>query len=1092
MQKLRTFKFLLLGLIFLGMAACHSGGEVASGSEGTLSPVFVQAPTIAVPANSPFYSKDDSIVIGGLCNNGYIVRIVDTLPQETPCTNSQYSFEIEKGEDGIYPFSITQWHPQNGTSQENVLIWVRKSSVTPPTLTSPNFSPFPSGNSVLTLTGGCETGSTIEVTGDVSGETVCSSSTFNLSLVSYDTGNLNLTIEQVDQAGNNASLPFVWRRFPLQAIPSAPQVAAGSTTVFTPTGGSESYTSALTSNNSGASFDPNTHTYIAGTLANTTDTIRFTDSLGETIDVAADVIPGAVDHFQMAAVSGNSQIEPINTLLPVPLRVEVVDRYSNPIPDIPVVFTVVGGDATIETTPFQTTDATGGAEVQVRLGNQHYRNVIGVKPATGVFPDIAGTGNDIIAFNVFSQAQNSNKLANLLATANQPTVLISDDFTGNGNNDIGVLNASDPSVGFMQGLGNGLFETMTKVMPICANPSDMVTGDFNGDSLLDLALACGGANQIAILLKLADNSGFAAVEYIDVNPIEALPVAIEQADFDDDGIIDIITASASGNSVSLRLGLGDGTFDNPLYFAVGSSPSGLSIGDFNNDDLPDVAVLNAGDLSAGLLLNNAMGGFFAHYDFPVGAGPADIIAADFNNDGFDDISTTNNIDDNISVLINDNFAGFLGPDNYPVGSGPISLAASDLDGDGFKDLLVTNSGSSTLSVLLGFGNGSFLYTGDIPTELNPGSLLAKDINNDGLVDVMVSTTGVSKVQIFIGQGDGTLGLERATESNPSAIRMADFDGDTYTDLVVLQQGTNNISILQGNGLGLFSNLFTISTAGSPADVAVEDFNGDSILDLAVVHRDIASFRVYMGVGDGTFNTPDYYATGLQPVAIKARDMNADGSIDLVVANGAANSISLFPNLGDGSFDNRVNFGTGSQPSAFDIADLNGDHELDIVVANAVPGSVSVLLSGGNFTFQPHIETSTGNGSSSLVVGFLNADSIIDIAVANETAGSISILIGQGNGGFTGPTDFFVAPPCRSLVALDYDGNNQTDLLVTHGASNTATILYGSGNGLFNVTQTINLPHAADTISTGDINSDGQVDFVTIDPNKPSAVMWLGD
>jgi hypothetical protein len=1076
----------------LVLQACQAGGEATAESISTLSPVFVQAPTVATPTESPYYSDDDSITIGGLCNNGYTVQITGQTLQTMPCQNSQYAFQVTHTTDGFYPFKLTQSHPDTGTSKETVFIWVRKSSITKPTITSPASSPFASGKSVLTLQGGCETGATVIVTGDVGGETECIGSTYNISLVSYDEGDLNINVKQVDQANNSASTDLVWRRHVLRVSPSAPSLAAGSLFFFTPSGGSESYTSQIISNNSGATYTPANHEYLAGTLAGVTDTLRFTDSLGDVVDVNIQVIPGPVDHFQYAIVSGDSQTGDVYNMLPTALRAEVVDQYSNPIPNIPVVFTVLGGDAKIISTPNISTDATGGAEVQVQLGGSHYRNVIGVKPASGVFPDVAATGNALLQFSIFAQSKNSDQLANHLAVSSLPGTILVDDFTANGKMDIAVLNTSAPNIGILEGNGNSLFNTMSTINSVCTGPTSMIDGDFNEDTLNDIIVTCSSSNKISIFLKAADNLSFLAPSEIDVNPIEALPLSITKADIDGDDHLDIITASASGASISLRLGAGDGTFGAPTYFSVGNNPNAIVSADFNQDTRADIAVLNASDNNVSFLINNGLGGFLAQFTFPVGSSPSDLKVGDFNNDNFPDVVAVNNIDDNISVLMNDNFGGFFGPTNFPVGSGPLYVEVADLDGDLNDDLLVSNTGSSTISTLLGLGNGSFFSLSDTPTLMGPGYVKAADINGDSLVDVMVSTNADSKVQVFVGQGNGTIGLETSTESSPSVIRLADLNNDSIEDMVVLQKGTNNISIRTGNGLGIFNLVSTIGTAGGPADVAIADLNGDGEKDLAVVHQDISSLRIYTGVGDGTFTGPSFYPTGLQPVAILARDLDADGDPDLAVIESAANMVSVYQNLGSGVFDNRLSFATGSQPVALEIADVNGDQELDLITANSVPGSVSIILSGGNFTFQPQIEIATNNGSSSLVAGFFNADAFVDIAVANETAGSISILLGQGNGGFTGPNDFFSAVPARGLVALDYDGNNRTDLMVTHGASQKATVLYGSGNGFFNTTLSIDLPHSADFTALGDINSDGQIDFVTLDPNRPSAMIWLGD
>ena len=49
------------------------------------------------------------------------------------------------------------------------------------------------------------------------------------------------------------------------------------------------------------------------------------------------------------------------------------------------------------------------------------------------------------------------------------------------------------------------------------------------------------------------------------------PYSVATGDFNGDGKPDLVTANAGSNSVSVLLGNGDGTFQNAVNYAVGSS-----------------------------------------------------------------------------------------------------------------------------------------------------------------------------------------------------------------------------------------------------------------------------------------------------------------------------------------------------------------------------------------------------------------------------------------------------------------------------------------------------------------------------------------
>src|SRR5437867_5469305 len=68
-------------------------------------------------------------------------------------------------------------------------------------------------------------------------------------------------------------------------------------------------------------------------------------------------------------------------------------------------------------------------------------------------------------------------------------------------------------------------------------------------------------------------------------------------------------------------------------FAAGTYPRGVAVGDFNGGGVRDVAVANYGSNTVSVRLGNGDGTFQAAQDFAVGGGPNSVAAADFNGDG---------------------------------------------------------------------------------------------------------------------------------------------------------------------------------------------------------------------------------------------------------------------------------------------------------------------------------------------------------------------------------------------------------------------------------------------------------------------------
>ena len=92
------------------------------------------------------------------------------------------------------------------------------------------------------------------------------------------------------------------------------------------------------------------------------------------------------------------------------------------------------------------------------------------------------------------------------------------------------------------------------------------------------------------------------------NGVGDAPVSVVTGDFNKDGILDLAIANSSDNNVSVLLGKGDGTFapaPGSPFDTGGNLTTALAVGDFNNDGKLDVV---ATDLPGGL--SGALGDLF--------------------------------------------------------------------------------------------------------------------------------------------------------------------------------------------------------------------------------------------------------------------------------------------------------------------------------------------------------------------------------------------------------------------------------------------------------------------------------------------------
>ena len=342
----------------------------------------------------------------------------------------------------------------------------------------------------------------------------------------------------------------------------------------------------------------------------------------------------------------------------------------------------------------------------------------------------------------------------------------------------------------------------------------------------------------------------------------ANPTAVAVADFNADGRRDLAVTVTGTNAVDILLGNGDGSFQAPVEYSVGSdrNPNSLALGDFNGDGFPDIvvgSVDSGGNGKVAMLAGNGDGTFRTAVEYATAGLIEALLAADFNADGKLDIAAVNSSTANVSVLVGNGDGTFRAAVNYNVQLGAKSLVGADFNIDGKVDLAVANSSSNTVSILFGNGDGTFQAAVSIATGAAPFSIVTGDFNRDGKADLATANHGAGTVGIFLGKGDGTFqwAANIAVGTAPYGLAMGDFNGDFNSDLAVTDNVLNSVFLVAGNGDGTFGGPVSFTAGTTPTLLAAADLNGDAKPDLAIVDSTSIGVMLVISTQTITFDNP---------------------------------------------------------------------------------------------------------------------------------------------------------------------------------------------------------------------------------------------
>jgi hypothetical protein len=631
------------------------------------------------------------------------------------------------------------------------------------------------------------------------------------------------------------------------------------------------------------------------------------------------------------------------------------------------------------------------------------------------------------------------------------TAIAAADMDGDGDQDIV---AAGSSLLWFENDGSGVFGAGNVISGCCQVYEALIPGDFDNDG--DFDIVTGGEPHTGVGLStvvLWTNDGFwtplGVTTSAGLGPAPSAR-AVELADLDRDGDLDILVAAQSG-------GLGNLVWHPNLMPGVGAeaiiSPTGdtraLAVADVDDDGDPDV--VSATDDSILLHTNTALA-FTSATISATTQFAIDVGIADLDSDGDDDIVSASRDDDTVGWHENLTGDGMTWAVRQISTSGdaPVSVAIADLDRDGDDDLISASAGDARVawhrnksihsSALFPFAGNQIL----IGSQLS--GLDLDDVDRDGDLDAIAAERTPALFWRDNTVGDGSTWVRHLVASGGvdqfvEAI-FVDVDADGDRDIVTGEIPSGALAWHENTaGDGTVWTRLAITVLGAGAteiDIVSADVSGNGAVDLVSIENGGGNLTLHANLGGAAFAN-QVIAAGIGSVSVE--DVDGDGDLDLVTTFSATGGISWWNNTaGDGSIWTEVSVAAGANAVTAMASDVDRDGDIDALYASNTAGMIGWYenTAGDGSTWT--LNTIAGAaGATNLAVADLDGDGDPDVLAA-ELAGPLDWYENSSNDGrsWTQKNVTMAVTEATEFAAADIDDDGDQDVVLLDSAATLFT------------------------------------------------------
>jgi hypothetical protein len=643
------------------------------------------------------------------------------------------------------------------------------------------------------------------------------------------------------------------------------------------------------------------------------------------------------------------------------------------------------------------------------------------------------------------------------------------DIDGDGLLDVLATARFDRQVIWYKNQG-GLIPTFSAPMPVLGSNlrfDSAVTGDVDGDGLLDIVAAASADNTI----KWFKNTGGSPPQYAE-QPVTTgigTPNALLVIDLDEDGHTDILATGLAEDALIWYQNNGEPapTFTARVVRSDLDGAIGIAAGDLTGNGAQDVASVATFDNKLMIhnqprVLNQTTGlGYPLISRALLAANPGDVLLADEKL-----------FDDSCETSLN-----FFGRPVVLRSTGAILRSA--LTSTVLADGAVLESAPGTPVTVFGTlsvpANAHTSVIGDEVSIAGPVTVGANATLDAGPVAELISSANLTE-RFVTDQADGVW-----------SVRAGDLDGDGDLDLVSADQFANRVTWYENDGFlnPAFTRRQINITVQGPRSVHLADLNNDTRLDILVASFDDNSVRWLENIAGPvpTFVERTLTTTATGARSVYAADLTGNGWLDVVAASSDNNSVVWFKN-NQGSFDPpRTVTDQASGAASVHTDDINGDGLVDLVVAIRLSNEVAWYQNSGGDTptFTKRVVALNQSRVEFVTTADLNNDGAVDIVSAPTTADKISWFANNGgqNPSFIEYTlDGFVERPV-ALAVGDLNQDGRIDVAASSSFEDRTYWYENNGASIPSFTRTAisSDRRRSRTVDFGDLDGDGDPDIV---------------